>query len=278
LLIGEILCCICCAYVLIVRLSHCNIHETLYYDVVALVSVPTSNARQNLSRVPCLALKYRLLPTTFLRCQNNAKDVAGVTFSTPNDDEVDESEILEIDKGVNESNCPSISNGNTTATNGNTDDNDDFGDEDDILDEEEEDATTKSSTTRNRGRQKEKRVVSSKRVTLSLRQKVGIIIYYEASKNSTSKPISLTQLGIWAQNRFRDVLSKPPSNGTLCTFLRKQKADILLRHNFVLSDRGKQRKRQRKNIKGNKVCRPFVFQNYVLFVVDAFFGDYRFAG
>ena len=216
--------------------------------------VSTSNARHNFSCVSCLALRYRLLPATFPRCQNCAKDAAGVTVSTPDDDEVDESIISEVDNGINESNNPSNTNGNTVNTN----DNDDLGDEDDILDEEGDD-TTKSSATRNHGRQKGKRVVSSKRVALSLQQKVDIINYYEASKNSTSKPISLTQLGIWAQKQFRDVLSKPPSNGTLSTILSKQKADILLRHNLVSSDRGKQRKRQRKNIEGNKVCRPFVF-------------------
>ena len=86
----------------------------------------------NLSCVPCLALRYRLLPATFPRCQNCAKDVAGVTVSTPDDDEVDESGISEADNGMNESNNPSNTNGNTVATNGNTDDNDDLGDEDDI--------------------------------------------------------------------------------------------------------------------------------------------------
>jgi hypothetical protein len=147
---------------------------------------------------------------------------------------------------MNESNNPSNTNSSTAATNGNTDDNGDIGDEDDDILDEKGDDTTKSSATKNRSRQKGKRVMSSKRVALSIQQKVDIINYYEASKNSTSKPISLTQLGIWAQIFFRDVLSKPPSNGTLSTILNKQKADILLRHNLVSSDRGKQRKRQRK--------------------------------
>jgi len=97
----------------------------------------------NLSRVPCLALRYRLLPTTFPRCQNCAKGAAGVTFSTPNDNEVDESGISDIDNGMNESNNPSNTNGNTMATNGNTDVIDDHGDEDDILDEK-GDGRTKS--------------------------------------------------------------------------------------------------------------------------------------
>ncbi len=127
----------------------------------------------NLSCVPCLSHRYRPLPTTFPRCQNCAKDAASVTFSTPDDDEVDESGISEIDNGMNECNNPSDTNGNTSATNGNTDDNDDLVDEDDILDEEGDD-TTKSSATRNHGRQKGKRVVPSKRVALSLQQKVDI--------------------------------------------------------------------------------------------------------
>jgi hypothetical protein len=53
----------------------------------------------------------------------------------------------------------------------NTDHNDDLSDEDDILDEEGDD-TTKSLATRNRGPHVGKRVVSSKRVALSLQQKV----------------------------------------------------------------------------------------------------------
>jgi hypothetical protein len=200
-----------------------------------------------LTCIPCLARRYRLLPTTFPRCQNCAKDASGVSFRTPDDGDVDDSGILDTGNGVNESNNPSNTNNNTA----NTDGNDDLGDEDGIFDEG--DDTTMSSATRNRGRQAGKRVGSSKRVALSLQQKVDIINFYESTKDSTSKPISLTQLGIWAQKRFRDVLSKPPSNGMLSIILNKQKSDILLRHNLVISEKGKQRKRQRKNPAGNQV-------------------------
>jgi hypothetical protein len=219
---------------------------------VLAASVPTPN----LSSVSCLAVRYRLLPATFPRCQNCARNVAGVTFTNPDDDEVDdEFEIPEIGTGMNDSNNPS----NTLEDEANADD-DDFGEEDDIVDEG-EDATTKSSATRTRGRQAGKRVSGSKRVALSLQQKVDIINFFDSSKDSTSKPISLTQLGIWAQKRFHTVLPKPPSNGMLSLILTKQRNDILLRHNQVLSDKGKQRKRQRKNVAGNQVCLPI---NYLL--------------
>jgi hypothetical protein len=164
--------------------------------------VPTPNERHKLSCVPCLALRYRLFPATFPRCQNCAKDVAGVTFTTHDYDEVDESGISEIDNGMNESNNPSNTNDIIVNTDHNDDDDDDLGDEDDILDEEGDD-TTKSSATTNRGRLAGKCVVSIKRVALSLQEKVDIIKYYDSTKYSTSKPISLRQLGIWAQKRFR---------------------------------------------------------------------------
>ena len=173
---------------LIIRFSHCSLQcITRSYTSVLAASVPTPN----LSSVSCLAVRYRLLPATFPRCQNCARNVAGITFTNPDDDEVDdEFEIPEIGTGMNDNNNPS----NTIEDEANADD-DDFGDEDDIVDEE-EDAATKSSATRTRGRQSGKRVSASKRVALSLQQKVDIINFYDSSKDSTSKPISPTQLGI----------------------------------------------------------------------------------
>ncbi len=96
---------------------------------------------------------YRLRPATFPRCQNGAKDATGVTFTTPGDDEVNESGISAIGNGINECNKPSNTNDNTFNIDHNDDDDDedDLSEEDDILDEEGDD-TTKSSTNKNRGR------------------------------------------------------------------------------------------------------------------------------
>jgi hypothetical protein len=179
-LIGEILCFIDYAFYLIVRFSNCNIQCITRPFTLVDASVQTPNARHNLSCVPYFALSYRLLPVTFPRCQNCAKVATGVSFSTPEDDEVDDSGILEIGNGMNEGNNLSNTNDNTM----NNDHNDDLGNEDNILDEEGDD-TTKSPATRIRGRQVGKRVVSSNRVALSLQHKVDIINFYESSKDST---------------------------------------------------------------------------------------------
>ena len=124
---------------------------------------------------------------------------------------------------------------------------------DDGSQEDDEDATTLSSATRRRGRQQGKRLRGTKRVALTLDQKVEIIQYYESTKNSTEKPISLGRLGEWAFIKFKDNLSKPPSTASLSIILHKNKDDILLRHNLVMSEKGKERKRKRRNTSEKKV-------------------------
>ena len=87
------------------------------------------------------------------------------------------------------------------------------------------------------------------RVSLSLQEKYDIIKYFEETKTNSggNKSISLNELGEWAMNRFSDVLKKPPSKATLSHVL-KTKADILLRHNSLISEKGKQRKWQRRSM------------------------------
>ncbi len=120
-MIGEIICCIYFA-LLLVHFSHCNIQCMARPFTSVVAFVPTPNAHHYLSCVPCVDIMYRLLPAKFPRCQSCSKDAGGVTFTTPNDDEVDESRNSEIGNGINESINPSNTNENTANIDHNNDD------------------------------------------------------------------------------------------------------------------------------------------------------------
>jgi len=125
--------------------------------------------------------------------------------------------------------------------------------------------TTKSSSTRKPGGQPGRSRAKMNRVSLSLQQKYDIIKYFEETKtNYGGKSMSLNELGQWAMNRFGDVLKNSPSKASLCHVL-KTKADVLLRHNISISEKGKQRKRQRRSM-----ATPHVFCFFYYSIVFCF--------
>ena len=82
----------------------------------------------------------------------------------------------------------------------------------------------------------------TRRVALTLAQKVAIIKHYE-----DAGPMRITTLIDWVMEKFGDNIKKPPSHASMSILLNKQKNKVLLLHNTAMNERVSKGKRSRSN-------------------------------
>ena len=89
------------------------------------------------------------------------------------------------------------------------------------VESDDEDPTTNASSTKNRGGQPGRRA-KTKRVALTLAQKVAIIQHYEEHK-----PMTFPMVVEWVMENFGSSLTKAPSTASISILLNKKKQQIL---------------------------------------------------
>ena len=95
-----------------------------------------------------------------------------------------------------------------------------------------EDLTTESSSSKNQEGQPGRRA-ETKRVALTLAQKIAIIKHYEESK-----PMTIPKVMDWVMENFGGTLAKPPSTASISILLNKQR-----QKNLEIYSRAKQNDR-----------------------------------